>query len=242
MTLSRDALQYLDLLYEEQGTYRPNLAVATKLASKQMLVFVGPTCVGKNMVMETIAATDKRFRIVGTFTSRDPRPNEKGYTYYENTDSGLAPILADIKEHRVVQYAVNRYAHTLYGSTLDDYPCEFNMGDVLSSAVSQFEQLGFQRVITFSLTTDPAPWLEQFERRFPPNHPQREARRNEAIESITWSLSQSGNSHFWIINTHGKQTETARHIIKLATGTSQSEHGGRDVAKTLLQVVQGIKV
>jgi guanylate kinase len=240
--LTQNTLQYLDKLYKDQDSYRPSKAIAAQLASKQILVFVGPTCVGKNTIMEAIAATDEHFKIAGTFTSRDPRPNEKGYTYYENTDEGLRPVLTAIEEHRVVQYAVNPHAHTLYGSELEDYPGEFNVADVFSSAVSQFKRLGFQKTITFSLATDPIPWLEQFERRFPPNHPQRKARRDEAIESIEWSLSQSSKNHFWLINIHGKQAVTAERVIAFVTGASEMKDNGRGYAVAILRAAQSIQV
>jgi guanylate kinase len=232
MTLSPATLAELDRLYAIQNSYRPSEAIAAQLAGKTILMLVGPTCAGKNTVMEAVTKADERFKVVGTFTSRDPRPSDQNYTYYQNTDQGLQPILADIAKRRVVQYAVNRHAHLLYGSSPTDYAGEFNLADVFSSAVDQFQQLDFSHTLVISVATDPAAWLRRFNERFPAGHPQRAARRSEAIESIKWSLNQTASDHYWIVNTDNRPIIAAQAVIALAEG-----NGPRTQAHTLAQAM-----
>jgi hypothetical protein len=238
--LSQEMIEYLDRLYQDQHTYLPSKTIAAQLASKQILLFVGPTCIGKNTIMEAVAASDNRFSVAGTFTSREPRPDDKDYTYYENSDGGLRALLTDIAERRVVQYAVNPHAHTLYGSRIEDYPGECNMADVFSSAVSQFLHLGFRQAIVLSLVAEPTAWLSRFEQRFPVGHPQRKARRDEAIESITWSLRRPPGSHCWLVNTYGQQQATAQKVITRAEHGPEAVGDGYTLAHAMLQAAQGI--
>jgi len=241
-TPSPDTLALLQRLYESQSTYQPDEAIAAQLAHKHVLLFVGPTCAGKNTVMETVAKTNGSFTTVGRFTSREPRPDDKGYTYYDNTDAGLAPILRAISERHVVQYAVHPYAHTLYGSNLEDYPGKYNMADVFSGAVAQFKQLGFQQTMVLSIATDPTAWRKRFDERFPIGHPQRQARRNEAIESLTWSLTQHANDRHWIENVDGKPEIAAQRVIAITAGVSSNEERLRTLATANLRAIQEVKV
>lgn len=240
MTLSSTTLAELDRLYQAQNTYQPGEPIAAQLAAKTLLAFVGPTCAGKNTVMEATAKADKRFKLVGTFTSREPRPDDQNYTYYQNTDEGLRPILADITGRRVVQYAVNPHAHLLYGSNLGDYAGDFCMADVFSSAVDQFRQLGFGRTLVVSVATDPAAWLQRFNARFPIGHPQRVSRRSEAIESLEWSLSQTAADHHWIVNVDNQPEVVVQAVIALAAGTGAGNPAARGLAEATLQTVRAV--
>lgn len=240
--LSQSTLSLLNKLFEAQNSYKPRDSLAKQLATKNVLTFVSPTCTGKNTIMEAASKIDDRFKVIGTFTSREPRSSDVSYTYYENSDDGLQPLLTSIKEHKVVQYAVNPHANTIYGSDIDDYSGEYNLGDVFSSAIDQFRQLGFRKVTTISLTTDPSIWLKRFEKRFPPGDPQRRARRDEAIESIEWSLAQKSNDHFWVENIDGHPEIASQKVISIATGVSSSGIDARATAQSCLEAAKNISV
>jgi guanylate kinase len=236
--LSTETLEHLDHLYKMQSQYQPNTSIVNQLQTKTILLFIGPTCVGKNTVMETAPALDTRYKLVGTFTSREPRSDDTDYTYYENSDEGLRPILDAIEQRHVVQYAVNPYAHTLYGSRIEDYAGDFAMGDVFADAVSQFRQLGFGHVKAISIATEPAVWIQRFNERFPSGHPQRHARYNEALASLQWSLTQTADDHYWIINVDGEPEIAARHVLHIAHGLHDTNTEGRRLAAAMLQTLQ----
>lgn len=231
----------LDALYAAQGSYQPNGDIKAALRSKVMLMFIGATCEGKNTVMSAVSKLDPEFQIVGTFTSREPRDSDiTPYTYYENTDKGLQPLLDRIDRREVVQYAVNPHAHLIYGSELSDYFSTYNLGDVFASAVSSFRQLGFQKALAITVITEPSVWLQRFDERFPHGHPQRIARRDEAIDSFTWSLSQATSDHFWVENIDGKPETAAAKAIEIARGISPGQPEARELAEASLKAAQSI--
>lgn len=219
--LSPATIEYLDILHKTQNEYVPNPSIQVQLATKSLFAIVGPTCEGKNVVMDTAAKLDPRFKPVGAFTTRDPRDGDGNlYRYYKNTDGGLEGLLAEIAERKVVQYAINPHSHFIYGSRLSDYSTDFNLADSFSGAVAGFRQLGFKRVFAVSIVTEPETWLKRFDERFPMDHPDRTARRDEAIDSLTWSLAQPDDgTHFWIENVDGDPETAARALIAIADGT-----------------------
>lgn len=241
--LSDQTTQTLDRLFKNQDDYRPNPEITAKLATKTIVMLVGATCEGKNRLMDTAAQLDERFHVVGTRTSREPREgDEQGrYTYYQNSDEGLRSVFESIGRREMVQYAVNPYAQLIYGSAIDDYPSEYGLADVFSSAIENFRQLGFSRAIAITVISDPTVWLERFNERFPRGNPQRQARRDEAIESFTWSLSQN-KDHFWVENVNGQPELGAQQIIDIALGTSTGQPNVRNMATASLEAAWSIAV
>lgn len=239
--LSDQTKQKLDQLFKTQGDYRPNPDISAKLATKTVVMLVGATCEGKNLLMDTAVQLDDRFHVTGTRTNREPREGDDHgrYTYYQNSDEGLHSVLESIEQRNMVQYAVNPYSQLIYGSTIDDYPSEYNLADVFSSAIENFRQLGFKQAVAITVISDPAVWLERFEDRFPRGHAERQARRDEAIESFTWSLSQS-KDHFWVINVDGQPELAAQQIIDIALGQSTGQPQAHDMAENSLKVAWGI--
>lgn len=241
--LSDQTVQKLDQLYKDQDNYEPSLDIADQLAAKTIVMFVGATGEGKNRVMETVAELDERFRIAGNRTSRTPREDDDRtrYTYYQNSDEGLRPVFESIDQRRMVQYAVNPYSRLIYGSTLDDYAGEYNLKDVFSSAIADFRKLGFKQAIAITIISDPTVWLQRFEQRYPRDNPERQARRDEAIESFTWSLSQTQN-HFWVQNIDGDPEVAAREVIAITLGQSTGQPDAQAIAKASLDAAWSIAV
>jgi guanylate kinase len=241
--LSDQTTQKLNRLFKTQENYRPNPDIAAKLATKTIVMLVGATCEGKNLVMSTATQLDKNFHVSGTRTSREPREGDDTgrYTYYQNSDEGLRSVLESIEHHEMVQYAINPYAQLIYGSTIDDYPSEYSLADVFSSAIGNFRQLGFKQAIAITVISDPVVWLERFEKRFPRGHAERQARRDEAIESFTWSLSQN-KDHFWVENVNGQPELGAQQIIGIALGTSPGQPHVRYMATASLEAAWSIAV
>ncbi|HSX04910.1 MAG TPA: hypothetical protein VLF69_00335 [Candidatus Saccharimonadales bacterium] len=245
--ISEQTKQELDRLHSVQKDYRPTASVAANLQTKTILMFVGATCVGKNTVMQTVAELNPDFRVTGNRTSRAPRTDDdhSRYTYYQNSDEGLRRVLDEIKKGKVVQYAIHQYSHQIYATTIADYPGIYNLADVLSSAVHNFRQLGFRQAIAISVVAEPTVWRQRFEARFPAGHSDRQARRDEAIESLTWSLAQpDGNGeHFWVQNIDGQPEIAAQAVIDIATtGTGQGAPEARAWAEACLALAQSIQI
>jgi guanylate kinase len=241
--LSDQTTERLNKLFQTQDEYEPNMAIADKLAKKTITLFVGATCEGKNAVMEAATKLDKRLKVTGNRTSREPRKGDDAarYTYIENTDAALAEIFDAIEKREMVQYAVNPYAQLIYGSTIDDYPTTYNLADVFSSAVENFRHLGFKRAIAVTVITDPTVWVKRFDERYPTSNPERRARRDEAIESLTWSLSQDSN-HYWVENIDGNLEAAAHEVIAITLGTSEGQPAARRIAEASLEAAWSIQV
>jgi guanylate kinase len=241
--LSDQTIQKLNQLHQEQDSYEPSLDIADKLASKAIVMLVGATGQGKNRIMETVASLDERFKVTGNRTSRAPREDDdhSRYTYFQNTDEGLASVFQSIDQHQMVQYAVNPYSQYIYGSTIDDYPGEYNLKDVFSSAIKEFRRLGFRQATAITVISDPQVWLQRFEERYPKGHPERQARRDENIESFGWSLAQD-HDHFWVKNIDGDPEVAAREVIAIALGQSQGDPSVRELAHASLDAAWSIVI
>jgi hypothetical protein len=127
----------------------------------------------------------------------------------------------------------------MYGSEIGDYPHTYNLGDIFSSSIDGFRQLGFGHLRIFSVVTNPDAWLARIEERFPVGHPNRLARLQEAADSLNWSLAQDSPDHAWVINPpeHIEVAVTAvDSIIRGEKPTRQDE--ARGLAEACLIKVQ----
>jgi len=241
--LSNQTIQKLNQLHLAQDAYKPNPDITDQLTAKTIVMIVGATYEGKNRVMETTTQLNERFSIAGTRTSREPRQDDdrSRYVYYQNSDEGLSAVLGNIERRSMVQYAVNPYSQLIYGTAIDDYPGEYNLKDVFSSAINNFRHLGFKKAIAITIITDPTVWLARFEERFPRGHPQRQARRDEAVESFTWSLSQT-HDHYWVQNIEGDPAVAAKTLIDIALGTSHGQPDTRQLATASVEAARSIVV
>lgn len=57
--LSDQTIQTLNQLHEVQDTYRPNPDITAQLSDKTIIMVVGATCQGKNLIMDTIVKLDE---------------------------------------------------------------------------------------------------------------------------------------------------------------------------------------
>lgn len=190
-------------LLAEQPTYKPTADILEKIQHIRMICFVGASCMGKTTLMDALVALDQRtYGKTRNFTTRPPRADDdpRRYYYYEHSDGGLQPILERIAQHQNLQHNINPYTLTMYGSEIDDYPHRYNLGDIFSSSIDGFRQLGFGELRVLSVVTPADIWLQRLEERFPEGHPSRAARLQEAVDSLAWSLAQTATDHCWIIN------------------------------------------
>ena len=241
--LNSQTIAQLQALRSQQATYQQRPEDKQKLAERTVLAFVGAACEGKNTLMDAAVALDERLHIIGTLTSRPPRDSDKGlpYTYYEHTDAGLQSLFQAIDERSLVQYFVAAQApNHVYGSMPRDYPGEYNLGDYFSASIADMRTRGFRKVVALTIITPPEVWLERFDARFPPGHELRTYRRNEAIESFTWSLDQPDDgNHFWVINT-STPAVAAQTVVDIALGKSRGNAEAVQLCKDSLDAARKI--
>lgn len=224
--ISAQTEKTLQRLMREQPTYKPGPDILKRLQTVNFICFVGAGGMGKTTLMDALVAHNGAlYGKTRNFTSRPRRPDDdpKRYYYYEHTDEGLQPVLERIASGTNLQHNIDPFSGYVYGSEIDDYPHQFNLGDIWSTSIDGFRQLGFGSLRIFSVVTDPEHWQLWFERRFPADHPLREARLKEAAQSLTWSLAQTATDHAWVINRPDHIESAAQFVDTVVRG----EHPGR---------------
>lgn len=241
MTLSATTVQLIDELHEQQAVYRPSKAVSDQLADKTLIMLVGATCMGKGTVMQLVAQTQPDIDVVGTITTRPPRPDDVvRYTYYDQTNEGLQPLFDRIKQGELVQYVVNPYNKHIYASDIDDYPGEICIGDYFSTVVKPYKTYGFKQIIPITVVTDPTSWRRRFELRFPEGHADRLARLQEAQQSLDWSLAQT-EEHFWAVNRDGDSKTAVQDILDALADKSDNAAEARALAQDCLTLIKQLQ-
>lgn len=227
-------------LLGRQDSYLPSAGTRGALAEKTLIMLVGPTGAGKSTVMRELAALQHDIGIVGTITTRPPRPDDQieRYTFYEHSDEGLRPLFEDIAAGRLVQYVVNPHSLHIYGSALPDYPGKVNIGDYFSSVVDSFGTYEFGKIIAVTLVTTGEEWLQRLDARFPRGDEQRENRCREAAESLSWSLATHVSPHFFVRNPDGSPQTAAADIVSILQGNVPDQTLPRETAITCLTAVQ----
>ena len=240
--ISAETEATLRRLLTEQPTYRPVQRVLSQIANVTFICFVGAGGMGKTTLMdELVVFNGERYGKTRNFTSRPPRPDDdpKRYYYYQHTDEGLAPLLQRIERHENLQHNIDPYSGYVYGSEAGDYPHPYNLGDIWSTSIDGFRQLGFDKLYIFSVVTDADSWQRRFDMRFPADHDLREARLKEAAQSLTWSLAQKNSDHQWVINRDGDIRVAANSVDSIIRGEkSAGQNEARELAQQCLARAQ----
>ncbi|HSH17771.1 MAG TPA: hypothetical protein VK978_00145 [Candidatus Saccharimonadales bacterium] len=238
--LSEATEHRLTELEQAQNTYLPNADVAAELGEKTIVLMIGPSCIGKSTIMQEVAASDPRFAIAGTFTTREQRSDEIGkhYAYIPYTDDGIAALEDSIRQGDVVQYAVHPTTKHIYGTTIADYPNQYNLLDTLATNVKGMRRLPAKAIHTIGLVAEPAEWTAWFNQRFPEGHADRQKRRGEAVLSLAWLLEQPDGSIHWLVNGRGLKRSVAQSVINIALWDRRPTTGGSEVAERCLEAAE----
>jgi energy-coupling factor transporter ATP-binding protein EcfA2 len=242
--LSEKTERHIQALLAKQEAYSPSFETSSALADKTLIMLVGPTGAGKSTVMQALTTLEPQISIVGTITTRPPRPDDQleRYTFYEHTDVGLRPLFDAIAEGRLVQYVVNPFSHQIYGSSLRDYPSAVNVGDYFSNVVEPFHRYGFGRIIPITIVTNAESWLKRFDARFPVGHPQRQSRHAEATASLTWSLGEHQTIHYFVLNPEDSPQSAAADILSILSGSPPEQTHIRATAEQCLASIQKLEL
>ena len=177
------------------------------LESKTLIMLVGPSAIGKSTLMNEMATLHDDFAYVRAFTTRPPRPGEKGH--YRFIDQEAAQRLKE--EGRAITYVEHPTTQAVYGTTIESFPKQYNLLDTLSGSVHEYRSLPFKATVTLTVTAPINEWHQWFISRYPDKTPEAEKRLAEAILSIEWALQDPQT--YWITNQEGSVSETAQKAI-----------------------------
>lgn len=193
--------------------YRGNDHIVSQLGETAMIAIVGPVATGKNFLMSQTG-----IHVVGTETSRAPRPSDAEANYRYSSEQKL---LEAIEAKEVVQYGV--YPPHIYASRLQDYRLgEPNISDIWANAVSALRNKGFQSVKHISVLTPKDQWYTQLRMRLENMSVEHAVHRlDESRYSIKRTLAEtamSSQNHLTIINAVENTQDNVEKIIEFANG------------------------
>jgi guanylate kinase len=181
----------------------------SELATKTLVMIVGPSAIGKSTIMEEVVRLNPDFSYVRSFTTRKKRPGEKSHYKFMDRDTVI-----DIHQKRqTVTYFEHPTTHDIYGTTVESYPSSYNLLDTLSGAVQGYRDLPFKRTVTISLTAPSDEWQKWFLSRYPESSDEATKRLDEAALSINWSLQDADS--YWITNSTGNIRKVAQELIDI---------------------------
>lgn len=206
------------------------------LASKTLVMIVGPTAIGKSTLMNQVVQLDSRFKRVKSFTTRRPRSNDENNQYFYITESELD---AHLEAGEVLTDVIYPTTGDHYGTVVQSYNGKYNLLDTLANTVETYRELPFHDTMTFSLTADATDWITWLKLRYPEASDERNKRLEEARLSISWSLEQTSD-HYWITNQTDNLTATAQQLIDAVTGTALPSTEPPQSAKDMLAAIDNL--
>ncbi|MGB4759122.1 MAG: hypothetical protein WBP26_03615 [Candidatus Saccharimonadales bacterium] len=215
----------------KQTSYQPNDMIAKQMQKKVLVMLVSPAAMGKSYLIKRAAGSAPDLSQVSVFTTRGPRPDDDpGMFRSLLTEEQINGLLDKIENGEVVQYVIHPTHHTVYGSEISDYRSRYNLLAMLSGGVETMRMLPFGGTVTIGLITDPATWQKRFDTKFPPGHPERPKRLQEAVISLEWLAGQPAESLWWLINNDDNLTASIERLTRLCHGRSGFSQDGKQLA------------
>lgn len=210
-------------------------SIQQQLSKKTLVPIVGPSSIGKTSVIRAVCEANPTFHRTVSFTTRPPREDEEPDTYkfLPNTDAQRREIIKKFEAGELIQFAIHPTTSYMYGTGINEYSGVYNLLDVLSSEVQEFQAMGFAACRTVMLVTTPEEWAERFDgHHFSPEEAHK--RIHEGIESLQWGLDQYGAVR-WIENRSGKIADAVEHVIAIAHNElHENDARARDAGEQLL--------
>ena len=217
-------------------SYQPSKKVSDELASKYVVGIIGPFGVGKSTLMKLMEQIDPDYGYVLGITTRPRRPTEEDvfYRYLPHTQKQLAQLKQQLVEGELVQLAVHPSTGYIYGSDLESYAKPYNVLDILTSAIPEFETLPFKSFQKVYITLPVQEWRNRLQRRATiQSENDIQKRWLEAKLSLEWALANQDRLA-WVNNTDGDQEQVAKRITELGKGRGTSDHDGPTLAQQML--------
>ncbi len=195
--------------------YKPGASVSNELSKKVTVPIVGPFAIGKSTLMRRVAELDEEFSYVLGFTTRDRRTGEPDgiYRYPGHSVESLTEIRDQLLRGDLVQAFVHPTTDYIYGSDLVSYSSSFNILDVFSNAIQEFEVLPFKDLRTIYVVTPLETWQKWLPERMRAHDAHDIQKRwEEAVISLRWGLEHV-DSIGWVINEDGNLDTVCDKII-----------------------------
>jgi hypothetical protein len=236
--LSRSVEQRLFAAREQQqaGEYAPNNQVLQRLGNTSLIMFVGPTTIGKSMIInDIIQSENETYSSARSFTTRPPTDPDMAnpYDFIPHTDEGVSTILDKIDAGDLVQYVVHPSTGNISGSEPHHYHTPTTLIDLLPDHVNIMRQLPFKETQTVGIIAPSQHWALWFNERFPAYDQQRRRRIQEAGETLQWiDTHQSGLS--LVENRSHNLTGTVEETLAVIQKEREADPRiARELAKTL---------
>jgi guanylate kinase len=214
-------------------------SIQNQLSKKTLVPIVGPSSVGKTSVIRAVCEADPSFHRTVSFTTRTPREDEEPDTYkfLPNTDAQRREIIKKFEAGELIQFAIHPTTSFMYGTGISEYSGVYNLLDVLSSEVQEFQAMGFAACRTVMLVTTPDEWAERFDgHHFGPEESSKRIR--EGIDSLQWGLEHAGGVR-WIENRTGDIASAVDHVIAIAHNElHENDARARQTGEQLLQYLK----
>lgn len=231
--------EHLKHRISELTKYQPNDAVKRNLMRTSWLGIVGPSAVGKNVIIDSLVASDSaNFAKAWSFTNRSPRPDDTTdmIHYVDNSSEALEEVCYQVESGNFVNFKPHPTTGVFYGT----YPESFQTGKInimpaLSSSVAEFEQLPFQNNYAIGLVAPYNDWRRWFDARPFATPDERSKRLAEGVACLDW-LIESGDAPI-VVNTSGHPSYAVEDI-KLIIEGNQPPRGGLATAKSLRKNMQ----
>ena len=222
--------------------YEPNERVKKILSTRSIVPIIGPTASGKSSLIEMVCSLDYNCSNVTSFTTRPHRRGEDAgnYRFLRHNQETINQITAAMLEKELVQIAVHPTTSYLYGSDPSDYSQEYNLVDMLASAMPTIRKLPFEKCIPIAVAIEPEDWQQWFVERVAvePNLADSVKRLAEAHASLEWSLHDPDVK--WVHNKKGKLKESAECIIDILCDDRPSDEHARNLGKAMLAQIPTI--
>ncbi len=216
--------------------YVPMGGTAEVLQTKVVAPIVGPFGVGKSTLMRRVAEMNNDFSYVLGFTTRPRRPHEPDgvYRYIEHTEENLEAMREQLINGELVQAVVHPTTGFIYGSDLDSYNNDFNILDVFSTVIHEFESLPFKELVTTYLVAPLPDWLARIEERGDIHSADElEKRWEEARLNLEWGIQNEARIN-WAENANGQLDAAAEFVARVVRHEQASDPNGPELARIML--------
>lgn len=204
---------------QQQASYRPSQQTLDQIAGKTLVMFIGPTGIGKTSLIHEVQRLRPDYERVSIVTTR-PRKPEDPPTFQTSTE-GITPrdIQRWITTGELVEYSVNTNGY-IYGQLPSGFPGNVNLMALLPSGVEPLRNAGFGKIVAVYIVTQAETW-RQWLKESRSSYVDLSARLDEAINSIDYAFDHRDKLAF-VANRAGELESTAASIVRIIEGSSDT--------------------
>ncbi len=230
----------IDRFREIQSVYQPGPEAIAVLENTNCVSLIGPAATGKSTLLDAVVESEADFGNAIGFTTRPQRPNEAddAYNFLPHNEQTLSYLLEQVKQQRLVQFAVHPTTGYIYGTEAKSYQYPYSLMVMLSSAADDFSKLPFKSVQEICIVCEPEQWQKRVVGRMD-DQADVMKRVDEAKLSLNWSLAR-GDQLIWLDNSSPDIDQTASDLAEVIRGNLQPDSANREVGQRLLDHLETI--